>query len=57
MRGPVDAVTGMVMNVTDLKQIINSVVMDVMDHKHLDLDVPVFRSVDSVCEFYWLASD
>lgn len=52
MRGPVDAVTGMVMNVTDLKRIINSVVMDVMDHKHLDLDVPVFRSVgDSVSVF------
>nr|XP_027231700.1 6-pyruvoyl tetrahydrobiopterin synthase-like [Penaeus vannamei] len=48
VRGPVDAVTGMVMNVTDLKQIINSVVMDVMDHKHLDLDVPVFRDSNLV---------
>ncbi|XP_037789090.1 6-pyruvoyl tetrahydrobiopterin synthase-like [Penaeus monodon] len=48
VRGPVDAVTGMVMNVTDLKRIINSVVMDVMDHKHLDLDVPVFRDSNLV---------
>ncbi|KAK8729649.1 hypothetical protein OTU49_008246 [Cherax quadricarinatus] len=43
VRGAIDAVTGMVMNVTDLKTIINKVVMDVMDHKHLDHDVPAFR--------------
>lgn len=43
MRGPVDAVTGMVMNITDLNCIINKVVMNVMDHKDMDLDVPAFR--------------
>ncbi|KAG7157695.1 6-pyruvoyl tetrahydrobiopterin synthase-like [Homarus americanus] len=48
VRGPVNAVTGMVMNVVDLKGIINSVVMDVMDHKHLDYDVPVFRDSNLV---------
>ncbi|XP_045594407.1 6-pyruvoyl tetrahydrobiopterin synthase [Procambarus clarkii] len=46
--GPVDAVTGMVMNVTDLKTIINTVVMDTMDHKHLDQDVPKFRDTNLV---------
>lgn len=43
VRGPVDEVTGMVMNITDMKSIINKVVMDVMDHKNMDLDVPIFR--------------
>ncbi|CAL4126206.1 unnamed protein product [Meganyctiphanes norvegica] len=43
VRGPVDSTTGMVINITDLKDIINIAVMDKMDHKHLDLDVPDFR--------------
>ena len=43
MKGPIDPVTGMVMNVTDLKKIIHEHVFDIMDHKHLDKDVAVFR--------------
>ncbi|XP_068230014.1 6-pyruvoyl tetrahydrobiopterin synthase [Palaemon carinicauda] len=48
VKGPIDEKTGMVINVHDLKKIINEVVMDVMDHKHLDLDVPAFRDTTLV---------
>lgn len=48
VRGPVDAKTGMVINITDLKTIINTAIMDVMDHKNLDLDVPEFRDTELV---------
>ncbi|KAK4307569.1 hypothetical protein Pmani_020713 [Petrolisthes manimaculis] len=48
VKGPIDSVTGMVMNVQDLKIIIHQVVMDVMDHKHLDQDVPAFRDSNLV---------
>lgn len=43
VRGPVDEVTGMVINVSDLKVIIQKVVMETFDHKNVDKDVPVFR--------------
>ena len=42
VKGPVDPNTGMIMNITDMKNIINKVVMDVYDHKNIDLDVPFF---------------
>jgi len=48
VKGPIDPVTGMVMNVTDLKKIIHEHVFDIMDHKHLDKDVAVFRDTDLV---------
>merc|ERR1711887_115528 len=48
VRGPIDPVTGMVMNVTDLKKIIHEHVFDLMDHKNLDIDVPVFRDTGLV---------
>ena len=32
--------TGMVLNLTDLKQVINEHVIDRVDHKHLNYDVP-----------------
>ncbi|KAG0713388.1 6-pyruvoyl tetrahydrobiopterin synthase [Chionoecetes opilio] len=48
VRGPVDEVTGMVINVSDLKVIIQEVVMNTFDHKNVDLDVPVFRDTNLV---------
>lgn len=48
VRGPVDEVTGMVINVSDLKVMIQKVVMNVFDHKNVDLDVPVFRDTNLV---------
>ena len=45
VKGPVHPDTGMVMNVHDLKTIIEKVVMEPMDHKHLDKDCKIFRYV------------
>lgn len=47
--GPVDPITGMVMNLTDLKKHINSV-LEPLDHKNLDLDVPYFLDFCSTAE-------
>ena len=40
VRGNPEPRTGMVLNLTDLKQIINEQVVDWVDHKHLNYDVP-----------------
>ena len=40
VRGNPDPRTGMVLNLTELKQIINEHVIDWVDHKHLNHDVP-----------------
>ncbi|XP_043257031.1 6-pyruvoyl tetrahydrobiopterin synthase [Colletes gigas] len=50
VRGPVDSVTGMVMNLSDLKLYMKKVLMDQLDHKNLDKDVPYFKSVVSTTE-------
>ncbi|GAB6032459.1 hypothetical protein CHUAL_011096 [Chamberlinius hualienensis] len=44
VKGQADPVTGMVMNITDLKQSIFKVIDD-LDHKNLDKDVPYFKNV------------
>ncbi|RWS26026.1 6-pyruvoyl tetrahydrobiopterin synthase-like protein [Leptotrombidium deliense] len=41
VKGVVDRLTGMVMNLTDLKFIINDVLKQ-LDHKNIDKDVPYF---------------
>lgn len=57
VRGPVSPDTGMVMNITDLKEFMNQAIMDTMDHKNLDKDVPYFKEVVSTTEnvaiFIW----
>lgn len=50
IRGPVDPVTGMVMNISDLKMYMKKVLMDQLDHKNLDKDVPYFKNVVSTTE-------
>lgn len=40
VQGQLDPQTGMVMNLTDIKRIINEQVIDWVDHKHLNYDVP-----------------
>jgi 6-pyruvoyl-tetrahydropterin synthase len=47
LKGPVDAKTGMVMNITDLKEYIDAAIMKPLDHKNLDLDVEHFKKVVS----------
>uniref|UniRef100_A0A8C5MQN9 6-pyruvoyl tetrahydrobiopterin synthase n=1 Tax=Leptobrachium leishanense TaxID=445787 RepID=A0A8C5MQN9_9ANUR len=57
VRGKVDPVTGMVMNLTDLKQYMEEAVSVPLDHKNLDKDVPYFKnvvsSVENVTVFIW----
>ncbi|XP_046629174.1 6-pyruvoyl tetrahydrobiopterin synthase isoform X1 [Neodiprion virginianus] len=50
VRGPVDEKTGMVMNISDLKIYMKNVLMDKLDHKNLDKDVPYFKHVVSTTE-------
>lgn len=40
VRGAPDPQTGMVLNLTALKQIMNEQIIDWVDHKHLNYDVP-----------------
>jgi len=55
--GPIDKTTGMVMNISELKKLIQSNVLDLVDHKNLDKDVPYFRNTVSTAEniaiFIW----
>ena len=41
--GKIDPQTGMIMSLDDLKKIINLKVMDQLDHRNIDLDVPHFK--------------
>jgi 6-pyruvoyltetrahydropterin/6-carboxytetrahydropterin synthase len=55
--GPVDADTGMVMNINDLKKYMDNAIMEPLDHKNLDKDVPYFSNLVSTTEnvavFIW----
>ncbi len=42
--GEVDGSTGMVLNIKDLKRLLETEVLDPMDHKFLNKEVPVFRA-------------
>ena len=46
--GDIDIHTGMVMNIADLKYVIQEHVLKFIDHKHLDKDVDHFRTTDTV---------
>ncbi|CAL8284579.1 unnamed protein product [Merluccius merluccius] len=50
VRGKVNKASGMVINLTDLKQCIEEVIMVPLDHKNLDKDVPYFANVVSTME-------
>nr|XP_034346416.1 6-pyruvoyl tetrahydrobiopterin synthase isoform X2 [Arvicanthis niloticus] len=50
IHGEIDPVTGMVMNLTDLKECMEEAIMKPLDHKNLDLDVPYFAAVVSTTE-------
>ncbi|XP_050524264.1 6-pyruvoyl tetrahydrobiopterin synthase [Daktulosphaira vitifoliae] len=50
VKGPIDEKTGMVMNIADLKNYINIAVMEPLDHKNLDKDVPYFKDIVSTTE-------
>ncbi|KAM6044929.1 6-pyruvoyl tetrahydrobiopterin synthase isoform 1-T2 [Theristicus caerulescens] len=47
VRGEIDPVSGMVINLTDLKEYMQEAIMEPLDHKNLDKDVPYFAEVVS----------
>uniref|UniRef100_A0A8C6YXA3 6-pyruvoyl tetrahydrobiopterin synthase n=1 Tax=Nothoprocta perdicaria TaxID=30464 RepID=A0A8C6YXA3_NOTPE len=55
--GTIDPVSGMVLNLTDLKEYMQEAIMEPLDHKNLDKDVPYFAEVVSTTEnvavFIW----
>lgn len=59
IRGPVDRRTGMVMNLTDLKEIMEYSIMKPLDHHNIDKEVPHFKCTPSTAEniavFIWEA--
>lgn len=48
--GSVDATSGMVMNLRDLKQVIEREIVTECDHKHLNLDVKWLRGINPTAE-------
>ncbi len=50
VRGEVDPQTGMVINLTDLKQAMEEAILREMDHKHLNLDIPLFKELNPTAE-------
>jgi len=48
VRGQVDSTTGMVMNIQDLKVIMDKAIMHTLDHKNIDKDVPFFAETRTV---------
>ncbi|HEX4203127.1 MAG TPA: 6-carboxytetrahydropterin synthase [Ktedonobacteraceae bacterium] len=50
LRGTPDPQTGMVMNLTDLKRVVNEQVIDWVDHKHLNYDVPWLEGIVPTAE-------
>jgi 6-pyruvoyltetrahydropterin/6-carboxytetrahydropterin synthase len=50
VRGEPATDTGMVLNLTDLKRIVNEQVVDWVDHKHLNYDVPWLEGVIPTAE-------
>jgi len=48
--GPVDPVTGMVMNLADLDRILKDFVVEPLDHSFLNFDVPHFAEAVPTCE-------
>ncbi|XP_074783618.1 6-pyruvoyl tetrahydrobiopterin synthase [Athene noctua] len=57
VHGEIDPVSGMVINLTDLKEYMQEAILEPLDHKNLDKDVPYFAEVVSTTEniavFIW----
>lgn len=50
VKGAIDEKTGLVMNLANLKQVIHTEVLEKIDHKHLNLDVPEFKTLNPTTE-------
>jgi 6-pyruvoyltetrahydropterin/6-carboxytetrahydropterin synthase len=50
VRGKIDPTTGMVMNLTDLKAVIEEQLLQYMDHRNLNLEVPFLQGIVPTAE-------
>jgi 6-pyruvoyltetrahydropterin/6-carboxytetrahydropterin synthase len=50
VRGEINPRTGMVMSLTELKRVIEEAVIQPMDHRHLNLDVPALLGINPTAE-------
>jgi 6-pyruvoyltetrahydropterin/6-carboxytetrahydropterin synthase len=50
VKGPVDPVTGMVINFHDLKRIINDSVVNYLDHSNFETDIPELKGIVHTAE-------
>jgi len=59
VEGTIDPETGMVVNMKDLKALVNEWIVDRVDHKHLNLDVPFLKGViptaENLAVAFWAA--
>ena len=46
----INPITGMIINLVDLKNIINTCIIDRFDHKHLNLDTDEFQKINPTVE-------
>ena len=57
VKGDVDPKTGMVINLTDLDSILKEKVVEVMDHRFINLDIPEFAekipTTENLALFIW----
>lgn len=57
VKGSVDPVTGMVIDLKDLKKIIKEDIEDLLDHKNLNIEIKYFNEVvptaENICIFIW----
>ena len=57
LTGELDPITGMVIDLKDLKDIIKKHIEEPLDHKNLNLDVEYFKSVmpsaENICIYIW----
>lgn len=57
VKGKVDPVNGMVINLSDLKKYMKKCIMENLDHKHIDLDVHYFQdkpsTVENIAVYIW----
>lgn len=50
VKGQADPVTGMVMNLADLDRVVEQIVIEKFDHKHLNLDTEEFKELNPTSE-------
>jgi 6-pyruvoyltetrahydropterin/6-carboxytetrahydropterin synthase len=50
LKGPISEETGMLLNLTILKDIVNKHIVDLLDHKHLNKDVDIFKVLNPTAE-------